>query len=582
MKLNREGVQLNAEERNKRNQNWATLEVELDGIGEKIAVSGDAKELAENVQAQVNALVVQGDSSVEARQARVDAKGVEAATLKARLDAEQNAVTQQLADKAEKDKVRESTDIQPINVSEMDTETKALFTGGSVAVVGVDAVGTENVKSKAITTDKTDFITSVEVGTEDVNINNLFTEVGSISPTNGVLAAGSTTYKSTPFISLEGIKKIFRYVTDGASSGVFTAYHAAFYDATGTFISGIPSGTAYTVEQYKTFYGRDYPFPTGAKQIRLSCLANNLEGGTGSIHNYLMVKSLKKNQLKDDVNLTLIDQKVSAKVSETVPTTVESYLAANGKLKGKVVAFFGDSIFGNFRDATSIPNVFARETGATVKNFGFGGSRMAGRNDSNSQAQYWDKFSMARIADYIASGDFTPMETALPDMSSALSYFQETIDLLKAQNWLEIDYAVFEHGTNDFTGQNVIYNETDPADIYSYKGAYRHVIETLLTAYPHIKIIIFTPTWRFWHTNGVYDYDSDTHVIADQTLPQFVEAAKEIAKEYHYPAIDNYYELGANKFTRTQFFSPTDGTHHFENGREIYGVRSASAVMAVI
>src|SRR5690606_20504538 len=66
-----------------------------------IADSGDAKELAENVQAQVNALVVQGDSSVEARQARVDAKGVEAATLKARLDAEQNAVTAQLADNAQ-------------------------------------------------------------------------------------------------------------------------------------------------------------------------------------------------------------------------------------------------------------------------------------------------------------------------------------------------------------------------------------------------------------------------------------------------------------------------------------------------
>ena len=46
---------------------------------------------------------------------------------------------------------RENTDVRPINHSEFDTETKQLFTGGNVAVVGAKAVGTENVKDLAIT-----------------------------------------------------------------------------------------------------------------------------------------------------------------------------------------------------------------------------------------------------------------------------------------------------------------------------------------------------------------------------------------------------------------------------------------------
>lgn len=105
MKLNREGVALNAEERNKRNQNWTTLETEVttvsDAVKEALPIAEEALGLSGNLQAQINTLVVEGDSSVEAKQARVDAKGVEAPTLKARLDAEQQATIQQLAETGE-------------------------------------------------------------------------------------------------------------------------------------------------------------------------------------------------------------------------------------------------------------------------------------------------------------------------------------------------------------------------------------------------------------------------------------------------------------------------------------------------
>ena len=78
-------------------------------------------------------------------------------TLGERLDKEHNEVTTQLAQKPNKDEVRLNTYQKPINVSEMDTETKQLFTGGAVAVVGEDAVGKENLKEKAVNTRKTDF-----------------------------------------------------------------------------------------------------------------------------------------------------------------------------------------------------------------------------------------------------------------------------------------------------------------------------------------------------------------------------------------------------------------------------------------
>src|SRR5690606_12859808 len=60
-------------------------------------LSESAKHQVENIQQQVNKLVVEGDSSVEAAQARVDAEGKSFPTLKARLDAKETEFSSQLA-----------------------------------------------------------------------------------------------------------------------------------------------------------------------------------------------------------------------------------------------------------------------------------------------------------------------------------------------------------------------------------------------------------------------------------------------------------------------------------------------------
>ena len=60
-------------------------------------LSESADTLSKSVQEQFNQVVIDGDSSVEAAQARVDASGQTNPTLKARLDKEHNEVTAQLA-----------------------------------------------------------------------------------------------------------------------------------------------------------------------------------------------------------------------------------------------------------------------------------------------------------------------------------------------------------------------------------------------------------------------------------------------------------------------------------------------------
>ena len=424
--------------------------------------------------------------------------------------------------------------------------------------VGKDGVDTINLRNESVTVEKTDFAEKVEVGTSDVILNDLFTITGQLSVSNGVLKTGVTTSKATDFIDISNVKYLFRYVLDGSSSGKFKDFEICFYTKEEVFVSGMSRNTDYTVEKYGDKFGCYYPIPHNVEKVRLSCSEANCIGGSGNLYTYLKVESVYDTKLSGRYYENYIEEKINN--------------SPNKPLQGKEIALVGDSIFGNFRDETGIPSIVGKITGAKVYNLGLGGTRMSGRNDSNSQAQYWDKFSFCRIVDYIETGDFSPMRNALPNMSSALPYFGEVITMYENMNWLKISILVIEYATNDATGGNVIYDSENPNNIYAFNNAYRYSIEKLLTLYPHLRIIIVTPAWRFWNdSEGNYIYDSDTHVIAGQKLTDFVRCDEEIAENYHIGLINSYKLLGANKFTRLQYFNPTDGTHHNENGRLRYG-----------
>lgn len=114
--LEREGVALSAAERNKRNDNLTKIENAMNEVSNAVPEAQAAKTLAEeakaqavasekksaNVQEQINQLVIDGDSSVEAAQARVSVDGTNYSTLKERLDAERQDTTVKLAETDEK------------------------------------------------------------------------------------------------------------------------------------------------------------------------------------------------------------------------------------------------------------------------------------------------------------------------------------------------------------------------------------------------------------------------------------------------------------------------------------------------
>lgn len=232
-------------------------------------------------------------------------------------------------------------------------------------------------------------------------------------------------------------------------------------------------------------------------------------------------------------------------------------------LYGKVIANFGDSIFGNKRPPNDISTALSDITGATVYNLGFGGCRMG----AHSRSEY-DAFSMYRLAEAIAGGDFSVQDAVnVSSVSDMPSYFTQTRDLLKSIDWNDVDIVTIAYGTNDFTGGNTL---DDAEDFGDYAYSLRYSIETLLTAYPHLKIFVCGQTYRFWFDDaGAFAYDSDTYTYKEHKLTDFVAKTAEVCAEYHLPFVDNYDGLGINKFNRGQYFPADDGTHHNAAGARL-------------
>lgn len=238
---------------------------------------------------------------------------------------------------------------------------------------------------------------------------------------------------------------------------------------------------------------------------------------------------------------------------------------------GQTVVCFGDSITDFEKDGTSLTGFIEAITGATVQNVGFGGCRMSPHTSDD-----YEPYSMCELVDAVASGDFTPQESG---------YYAggKRVNTLKGIDFSDVDIVSIEYGTNDFTGDVKLDNDTGTPDKTTFGGSLRYSIETLLTAYPNLRIVLVAPTWRYWmNADDTFKDDSDTHTNSKgNKLHDFVDKVIEIGNDYHIPVVNPYDNMGISKLNRDQWFRPGDGTHPSTAGQKMLA-KQISAVLATM
>lgn len=220
----------------------------------------------------------------------------------------------------------------------------------------------------------------------------------------------------------------------------------------------------------------------------------------------------------------------------------------------------GDSILG-YPQENSMPDILRGITEARVWNIACSGCTMALRNMS-----YYDEFSFTTLIDSLVSKNFTSQEAAISNRGSEPDFS------VQLQNCKQIDLSlptviVCNYINNDLTTNvpiGTLWEYTNTIDGYNkntFCGAQNYGVQKLLAAYPYIKIIFLTDSyrWRLQAGSGVSVPPYLYHNKNNDTAEKYVQAEKDNCKRLGIKC----YDFG-NYGVRNAFamdYSTTDGTH---------------------
>ncbi len=228
------------------------------------------------------------------------------------------------------------------------------------------------------------------------------------------------------------------------------------------------------------------------------------------------------------------------------------------------ILFLGDSLIGQYRDETSIPYLVGQELGMSVFNGAMGGTSMANLNVDGNEAYQKDGLSLAALSKAISYDDFGRQQT-ITVRESATEHFPAVIDELEQINFEMLDYLIIEYGTNDYFAGVTVDNPENLYDETTFAGALRSSVEILRKSYPHLQIILISPTYN-WYLNTVENCENKD--FGGGYMPGYVNAVASIAEQYDVGYVDVYTDFYPQKAHVEALIYTEDGVHPNEDGRK--------------
>lgn len=284
-----------------------------------------------------------------------------------------------------------------------------------------------------------------------------------------------------------------------------------------------------------------YATKFGVEKIRRDTFHASLGAGR-----YLLALTwYKKITGKDITNNDFddFDVPVSKEEREAVIKAVNTVFEeeTSNKLAGKTVLFLGDSLTEGVRGTTSkyngYPYVFEKLSGATVYEYGIGGTRIAYQKNPTLHKPRHDIFFASRVFDMHA----------------------------------EADYVVVFGGSNDFANGDAPlgnFGDTTPVTFY---GALHDLYTRLCEKYPQATIFAVTPLHRGDIVNGANAVGCERK---DGIAP-YVNAIKQVAESFHITVIDANRDWKMDPLIdgqREAYFS-ADDIHPNDNGHRYIAER---------
>lgn len=539
-----------------------------------LAVANDALDLSTETKEQLDTIVLNGDSSVEAAQARVSSEGTTYTTLKQRLDEEYGKVTSDLAQREQEISSLETNKADKTEVTSLvnDKADKTYVDTKVGNIVDGSPKGTYATLSELQTAFPTG-TTGIYVVSGD---GKWYFWNGSAWTAGGVYQAKSVGKNAISYNSLS--KDVFG---DGVYSANLKATGANVhaYATFGFDTSGITLTDGATIHA-KAFVGTE---ELGI-QLAVACFQahsltwTDIGGVPDSNENGLMPLS-DFTEFETDLTGTRNNLyryvKLYFKFKNLNATTLKRFIMSGVKcvVDGKEIPLVAKGVYSASADSTNILEPKASYNVAKISDvhrkvdekWNFMG-------DSITRALYW-KDSISNFA-YVTKPYHQHLKELL-GLSVVRNYGIESTTIsavARAENAFvsryqdmdnDADSVVVFGGTNDFGISTPLGTFSDRTDV-SFYGALHVLMSGLIDKYPGKRIIFMTPLQR-----KRYGTEAETNSIGLK-LSQYVDAIKEVARYYSIPVIDTNAISGITPYVTSNYNAYiNDGLHPNEVGHEL-------------
>ncbi len=210
----------------------------------------------------------------------------------------------------------------------------------------------------------------------------------------------------------------------------------------------------------------------------------------------------------------------------------------------RTVVILGNSPFSDQRDADdSVVSLASRMTSATFYNCSVAGSHLAAANETfRAEKDPMDAFNLYWLSTLITLQNTDIYDSAFAVMGDTAPadarYAYDTLSTLDFQN---VDVLAIMYDASDYLEERPLYNMLNTTDIQTFAGNMDASLELLRSTFPHLRIIVMSPTYAYYvDDNGEY-ISSDIHKSTGYSLSTYAGNLEHIAYLHSVSYLDNIY-----------------------------------------
>lgn len=271
---------------------------------------------------------------------------------------------------------------------------------------------------------------------------------------------------------------------------------------------------------------------------------------------------------------------ISSEDSEYDIESMDYILPVNPKLlEGReddgitTVVCLGNAPFADDRNSeNNLAKLIGKELGdnAKVYNCAVADSYMSSVASTFTNTYPYDMFSFYWLSTVIALEYDVMIDTAFGLLEDVPEDLRESMDLLRDIDFEKVDVIAVMYDASDYYDARMAINNDNPTDIQGFAGALTAGIQLIQEYYPHIRIMVMSPTYAYaLDENGEYQ-SSDIVDYGMGSLATYAILESNVCYENSVSYIDNIYAT-INADNASQYLE--DYVHLNEDGRKLVARR---------